>query len=558
MLFRVSVVLLLLPAAFLSLAQQRGLIHEDSPLQPHGLVALAIGNATYRQSPLTNPVNDARAMADVLKELGFAVELAVDVDYRKLGTGIDRFVTRLRRGDVALFYYAGHGMQIDGENYLIPTDFEARDEASAKYAAYPLDRLLEGMERSGAKLNIIILDACRNNPYRGSRAIGGGLAPMGGGTGTFVALATSPGKTASDNSKGANGLFTASLLESLRQPALTLDEIFNRTREQVYSASRQTQTPWSQTNVIGKFYFRPVSTSLETEALSTQQRRVENRVREQPAREISASRDYRDGVQASRNGQPVSAIEAFTHAIRSNPDNVDAYYERAMTYAASDQFQRAIDDFSNVLRRNPNDANALIGRGASYIDISDHNHALLDLDRVIRQEPENEIAYFDRALAYAGLSRVQEAIQDYSRVVARRPKWPSTWFNRGIVYAKSGEFKAALADYTEAIRLRPDYAIAYANRGVAHAELGHLPQALSDLNEALRLQPGDASMLNSRGAVWLEMRNPNKALNDFDEAIRLKPFLGAAYSNRADARRALGDSAGAEADLRRARELGIR
>ncbi|HYL77872.1 MAG TPA: tetratricopeptide repeat protein [Bryobacteraceae bacterium] len=544
----------LLILALVSFAQQRGLVHEDSPLQPRAFVALAIGNAKYSRSPLTNPVNDARDVAGVLKELGFAVELAVDVDYRKLGTSIDRFVTRLRRGDVAVFYYAGHGIQIEGENYLVPTDFEAQDEASAKYAAYPVDRLMEGMERSGAKLNIIILDACRNNPYRGSRALSGGLAPIGAGAGTFVALATSPGKTASDNSKGANGLFTSYLLESLKQPGLTLDEVFNRTREKVYSASKQAQTPWSQTNVIGKFYFRPAaSTALEV-------------VPPQPAESVGvsappreqASRAYRDGVQESRNGQPGTAVEAFTQAIRLNPDNLDAYYERAMTYAASGQFQRAIDDFSRVLRGNPNDVNALIGRGASYINISEHSRAVADLDRVIRQEPENEIAYFNRGLSNAGLEQNREAINDYSQVVARRPKWPSTWYNRGIVHAASGDFRAALADYTEAIRLRPDYASAYANRGAVNAELDRLPQALADFDEAIRFDPENAAMLNSRGVVWLEMKNPAKALNDFNEAIRLNSLLGQAYSNRAEARRMLGDSAGAEADLKRARGLGVR
>jgi tetratricopeptide (TPR) repeat protein len=560
MVLRFGLVLAFLSLGPLGFAQQRALVHEDTPIEGRALVALVIGNAKYSQSPLINPINDAKAMAVALQELGFAVELAIDADYKTLGTTVERFAARVRRGDVAVFYYAGHGMQIEGENYLVPTDFDARDEASAKYAAYPADRLMEGMERSGAQLNVIILDACRNNPFRGSRAMGGGLAPMGSGTGTFVALATSPGKTASDNSRGANGLFTGYLLDSLKQPGLALDDVFNRTRELVYSASKQSQTPWSQTNVIGKFYFRPASSTTTAAVAPLPEPTVTKSVPRPPSPPAPVVRDlaYRQGVEQSRGGQPMNAVDAFTQAIRQNPDNLEAYYERAMTYAALGQFQRAIDDFNQVLRRNPNDLNSLIGRSASYISFNDYASAVPDLDRVVREDLDNDVAYFNRGLAYAGLQQYSKAVDDYTRVIRGRPKWPSTWYNRGIVYAASGDFKNAIADYSEAVRLRPDYAGAYANRGVAHAELGQLPQALADLTQALRFQSGDAAMLNSRGLVLLEMKDPASALKDFDDAIRLNSLLAVAYSNRAEARQALGDSAGAQADLKRARELGGR
>jgi len=550
---RILLILAILGAA--ASAQERSLIQQGGavpPVQARSLVALAVGNAGYRMSPLTNPVNDAQAISGALRDLGFSVETIVDADYRQLGTGIDRFVHRVRRGDVAVFYYAGHGIQIEGENFLVPTDFDARDESSAKYAAYPADRLLEGMERSGAKLNIIILDACRNNPFRGSRAMSGGLAPMGSGAGTFVAFATSPGKTASDNSKGANGLFTQYLLESLRQPGLTLDEVFNRTRELVYTASKQSQIPWTQTNVIGKFYFRPAANAPTVTASS----------RPSPAPPkpalIAANRAYREGVTESRGGNAANAVEAFTKAIQENPEDMEAYHERAMSFAAVGQFQRAIDDFTRILQRNPSDTNALIGRGASYIRFNDYARAIPDLDRVIQREPDNDIAYFDRAIAHAGLDQNQKALDDYTRVTAHRPKWSSAWYNRGITHAALGDLKNALDDYSVAIRLRPDYAAAYANRGVAYAELGKLPEARADLDQAIRLEPADAAMFNSRGVVLMQMKNPSQALEDFNEAIRLNSLLGVAYSNRADARLALGDRAGAQADQKRARELGGR
>jgi hypothetical protein len=170
---------------------------------------------------------------------------------------IDRFVGGLHAGDVAVFYYAGHGIQLSGDNYLVPVDFDARDEADAKYASYPISRVQDRMEASGSRLNVLILDACRNNPFKSSRAAGGGLGVMDAGRGTLIAFATGPGKTADDNPATGNGLFTGHVVAALREPGLTLDQVFNRVRERVDAASHHQQTPWSVTSVIGEFRFLP-------------------------------------------------------------------------------------------------------------------------------------------------------------------------------------------------------------------------------------------------------------------------------------------------------------
>ncbi|HEV8145014.1 MAG TPA: caspase family protein [Bryobacteraceae bacterium] len=497
--------------AALAPAQQRGITLEQPVLQAHNLRALVIGNAKYTASPLANPANDARALSAVLTEIGFGVETATDLDYKKLGITVDRFVKRLGRGDIALFFYAGHGMQIEGENYLVPVDFDAKDEAEAKYSAYPLARILEGMERADSILNLVILDACRNNPFRTSRAAGGGLAPMGTAAGTFVAFATSPGRTASDNSQAANGLFTAYLLESLKTPGLTLDEVFNRTRLQVFRASKEAQRPWSQSSVIGTFYFRPVVPSMTAPA-------------PRPDPPAPGASDFQEGLRESRIGDPDKAAGAFTRAVQKNPSNADAYYERAMNYVARDQFAKAIDDFSRVLQLRAGDINARIGRAASLISLGEYRRALPDLDEVIRMEPDNAVALFDRAIALENLNENARALETYSQVVNRRPKWPGVWYNRGRVQFSLKDFAGAIADFSEAIHLDPRYANAYLNRGIAYASKNDLAAGLKDLNQAVRLEPERA---------------------DF-------------YSNRAGVRRALGDNAGAAADEKKARELGAK
>jgi len=230
-------------------------------LQPVGKerVALVIGNDAYTTAPLKNPVNDARAIAATLTESGFQVTLAVNTGQREMERAVDRFIRELGPGKTGVFYYAGHGMQIEGENYLAPIDFVIRDEADAKYSAYSASRVVERMEKTGAGLSIVILDACRNNPFVTTRSSSNGLALMSSGEGIFIAFATAPGKTAADNPRGANGLFTTHLLTALKERGLTLDQVFSKVRERVATASDRKQIPWTSSSVIGDFYFNPPS-----------------------------------------------------------------------------------------------------------------------------------------------------------------------------------------------------------------------------------------------------------------------------------------------------------
>jgi hypothetical protein len=219
-------------------------------------LALVIGNDAYPSRPLQNAVNDARAITTALEGLHFRVQPVINGTYRDIGVGVDRFVAQLRKGDVALVYYAGHGMQIDGENFLVPVDFEFKDEADAKYATYSASRISERLTASGARLNILILDACRDNPFRATRSGSRGLAAMTGGRGSLIAFATGPGQVASDEG-GGHGLFTSYLLQMLEEPGLTVEEVFSRTRTEVDRASNGRQLPYVMTSVIGTFYFRP-------------------------------------------------------------------------------------------------------------------------------------------------------------------------------------------------------------------------------------------------------------------------------------------------------------
>ncbi len=235
-------------------------------------VALVVGNSAYPTARLKNPANDARGVAEALRAIDFDVTLVLDADLKTLTKAAKKFLSSLGPGDVSLFYYSGHSIQVDGENYLEPIDFDADDLIEAKFQSYSAQLIQERMEASGAKLRILILDSCRDNPFRGLRSSSRGLAAMIPGRGTFFAFSTEPGGTASDNAKESNGLFTKYLLLALQHQELTLDEVFREVRAGVYRASEGRQLPWINSNVIGDFYFVPPgarSKAEEPRALAT-------------------------------------------------------------------------------------------------------------------------------------------------------------------------------------------------------------------------------------------------------------------------------------------------
>lgn len=219
-------------------------------------VALVIGNAAYRGSAaLRNPVNDASDVADKLKTLGFDVILRTDVGQREMTRAITQFGDRLGPGSVGLFFYAGHGVQVRGRNYLIPVDAEISGESSVRSESVDLDQAIAQL--SAARIGVVVLDACRNNPFeRSFRAgAGGGLAQIDAPKGTLIAYSTAPGNVAADGA-GRNSPFTAAFLGALDLPGRTVEQLFKEVRVGVARATGDRQIPWESSSLTGDFYFR--------------------------------------------------------------------------------------------------------------------------------------------------------------------------------------------------------------------------------------------------------------------------------------------------------------
>jgi hypothetical protein len=224
-------------------------------------VALVVGNSAYRQAPpLANPVSDATAMAETLRGLGFEVITTTDADRTAMVKALGQFRKALRTDGVGLFYYAGHGIQARGKNYLVPVDADIADENDVGLLAIDLESVQYTMEDAGVRLSLYVLDACRDDPFRhavrgaGSR----GLAPVDAARGSVIAFATAPGRAAADGG-GDHGLFTGALLQTIVQPGLELEDVLKKTAEQVEKDSGNQQTPWYNSAFHGHFIFSPVT-----------------------------------------------------------------------------------------------------------------------------------------------------------------------------------------------------------------------------------------------------------------------------------------------------------
>ena len=249
-------------------------------------LAMVVGNSDYEKSKLKNPVNDARSMARLLRRLDFDVDLVENGKRREMVSKMNAFGRKLSQVDVGLFYYAGHGIQVKGRNYLIPTDAVLESEGDVEFEAIDLGRVLSKMEDSRCPLNIVILDACRDNPFaRSFRSTTKGLALVDAPRGTLLAFATAPGSVAADG-EGSNGIYTKYLLKNIERPGLSIEEVFKQVRIGVVNETNGKQTPWESSSLMGSFHFQESNegtataaktnntTSTETAALTPAQKPV--------------------------------------------------------------------------------------------------------------------------------------------------------------------------------------------------------------------------------------------------------------------------------------------
>ena len=318
-------------------------------------IAVVIGNARYPAIPLNNPENDARVVAATLRKLGFEVSEHVNLPVKKFRQVLRDYVRRLQNeSGIGLLYYAGHGVQIDGRNYLLPVDINLRDEEEIKDEAVDIDDLfMSKLARAKTRGLIIILDACRDNPFRAkTRNIQatGGLAEMGV-AGAFIGYSAAPGATAEDGPAGTNSVFTRHLVKEMISPGVEIEATFKNVRLRVLEETRRRQMPWSNTSLTIDFHFNPLVADARTDAAKqadlarlqamldrreSEQRRLEEELeaarrelrRQQPGERTSPADPAPSTASAPANGNAgVGAAAAPAAAPRTTPSEV-RHFER--------------------------------------------------------------------------------------------------------------------------------------------------------------------------------------------------------------------------------------
>jgi Flp pilus assembly protein TadD len=503
---RATLCLITLACAGLLNAQEKRVTPISAPVESGRRVALVIGNNAYPASPLKNAVNDAKAMAAELRAAGFEVIELFDANREQMDTAVNAFVGRLPRGGVALFYYSGHGTQINERNYLAPVDLKPVNAVQVRTRSLDAGEVLEEMQGAGTDLQIMILDACRDNPFTGARSAGQrGLTPMKSGRGAFVAYATGPGMTADDRAEDQNGLYTAELLKSLRKPGLPLEAVFKETAGAVQKASDGHQVPWVASSVDGTFYFHPPAEPAE------------------PVQETKTGSDValRAEVEYWASIRDSNRRDLFEAYLRRYPNGQYVEIARVRLEALAPPAAPAP---AKVVATPPEPpAKAAYDRGDQQWTKDLHKLAIESFSEAIRLKPDYTDAYRMRGSSEEDLGRTAEALADYGRAAELDPGDWLTLYWRGQLQAKLKRYKDAVSDFTRGLEVAPESNREefYANRAQARFSLGDHRVALDDANRAVELDPYDKEAWQTRGKI----------------------------------KAALGDKAGADADYKKAREL---
>jgi len=565
-------------------------------------VALVIGNRDYSIKPLANTINDAEDIASTLEGLGFKVIKGMNKTRNDLIGKIWEFRDALKDGaGVGLFYYSGHGMQVNGENYLIPIGARIEIEEDAETNAVGIQRVLNAMKAGGSGLNIVILDACRDNPYSKSFKSGGatGLAPITKAPkGTIIAYATDPGSVARDRNldgSGRNGLYTGALLEQMKQPGLEIMDMFNKVGAVVENRSNDEQIPWINTSYRGHFYLAPgkeesVASGTKPQIATSPQK---EEVASLPQPEIEVTHELRYGSLVITS--PISGVEVWlgkkslgktqsgTEMLASKVP-VGSYKLKASKKGYK-PWEKEIEVEADRVHKLPiklkptkppqqvasipkpehkptvsnrDKAIALEKKGDKYYFQSEYNKAIVEYTKAIEIDPKDTYAYNNRGNSYNNLGKHTTAIADYTKAIEIDPEFVRAYINRGYSYGQLEKYTTAIADYTKAIEIDPKDTYAYNGRGYAYNLLGKYTTAIADFTKAIELDPEYAKAYYNRGHSYINLEKYTSAIADYTKAIEIDPKDTYAYNNRGYTYRKLGQHDKAEADYEMAKELGYK
>ena len=532
-------------------------------------LALVIGNSNYQNGgSLPNPVNDANAIAKALQSVGFEVMKYQNVTQKEMKMAINAFGLKLNGYEVGVFYYAGHGIQNKGMNYMIPVEADLQTEEQVEFDCVAADRVLAYMDAARVKVNVIIMDACRNNPFERSwhrSASGNGLAMMNAPTGSLIAYATAPGRVASDGT-GSNGLYTSALLKYLSDPKLSIEQVFKKVRTEVTEKSDGAQVPWETTSLTGDdFYFATATTTQgtllkneivanNTETNKTIAQRALSGVTEENRKKATALLE--EGHTAYNEPNYVKAIDLYTQAVQLNPNYDAAYYWRASARYSQKKYKEAIPDYDNAISFNPNNEEAYYYRALTKYNIEAYRESLPDFDKAIELNPDVASMHHWRGESNYKLELYENAILDFSKSLGLNKNDGYSYNGRANSYYMLTKYKEAKIDYTKAIELLSTDASTYHYyRGICNYNLNLTQEALDDFTTYLQKDPNDSYILLMAAHSHYVLKEYQQATEYYTKAIVAKLDYTEAYYWRANAYFGLGKKTEALRDVNKAISL---
>jgi uncharacterized caspase-like protein len=482
-------------------------------------VALVIGNSTYKDSPLLNPGNDARAMAGSLHNFGFEVLYGENLSQNDIKRNIRSFGEKIRNGGVGLFYYAGHGIQVRGSNYLIPVGATITSEDEVEYESVDVGLVMAQMETARNRLNIVILDACRNNPFaRSFRSAQKGLASIDAPSGTLIAYATAPGSVASDGTQG-HGLYTQQLLKYMRVPGLSIEQVFKQVRVAVRSQTQGKQIPWESSSLEGDFYFSatPVSAnpaptarshSIKGDQLADDNKWAEAEAEYRQAMQLEPDnavwhhkvylsllrqkkyQESRDALKQLRQMRKWAEIEAeYRQGIGLEPQRARTHAELGNAQAIQQKWAEAEAEFRQAIKIDPNDAAAHRSLGSALTAQQKYAEAEAEFRQAIKIDPNEAYSHSGIGTVLAFQQKYAEAEAEYRQAISIDPNSFGHHFNLGWALNDQQRYAEAEAEYRQAIKIDPNDAPPHTYLGVVLERQQKYAEAEAEYRQALRIDP---------------------------------------------------------------------
>ena len=384
--------------------------------------ALVIGNASYTDlGALKNPHNDADDMTAALEGLGFNVEKVLDASLTQMENAVIRLKNRLSdsKNSYGFFFYAGHGVQSNGVNYLIPVGANVPSENYLRERALSVQSMLLELNDAGNELNVVVLDCCRDNPFSWTRGGTRGLSVVSfQPADSIIVYAASEGMPAADG-EGRNGLFTEHLLDNIKTPGLEVSEVIRRTGAGVSLASGNQQRPAVYNQFFGLAY-------------------------------LGTAPD-----RGQRRNTPSSPVVPQQTAKTANPVQASTHNELGLKYSEEWDYARAIVEFDEAIRLDPKFAAAYNNRGFAYNNTRGYDRAIEDCSEAIRLDPGFAAAYLNRGDSYNGKNDYDKAIADYSEAIKLGSNTAFSYNKRGNAYYAKKDYRQAVADFEQALRLDP-------------------------------------------------------------------------------------------------------